>query len=375
LLSPGTSALADGQKKVCRKKSPTVERTMERNDMVHECRVPIGHGKHALVRYYAACDKNWSGTTFTRPNEKQPALATKPSALATKPTALATKPSANSAAAAAVSSVPTQKTDVKDLKVETSHVQKPAGSAAAAAAAAGGLNENVADKLVLLSSGGLPMIRVYPRVINPAMSDRLFTGLDVAKSNWKRYPSVMPGQQQPRYVTSWTADVLTVPSYVYSRLTVPTLAYDTSPEIAEIAALLKGLGADVDYILGNLYEVANMREPRDLDKAKPLLDDSVDEHADDEPSIDQTRGIWSISLGGTRRFTIRVHNALAPNSTAGARLLMTIDMPDGFCFEMAPGFQSVAKHAVHKRSAEEKKLYPTTKKARINLTARKLKPK
>jgi hypothetical protein len=233
---------------------------------------------------------------------------------------------------------------------------------------------SAANEIVLLGrDGGGDLLKLYPNALSEAESNQLFGGLVKAPS-WKRYMSKrMVGVQQPRYITSWTSDVKTMPAYVYSNFPVPTVAYDTSAEIGVIAAKLKGLGADIDYLLGNLYEPADTKNPIDPAKFKPALDDSVDEHADDEKSIDQTRGIWSVSLGDTRRLTIRVSKAVSDETPAN-RILMTIDMPHGLVLQMCPGMQALTSHAVHKRSAEEKKLYKASHEARVNLTGRKMLP-
>ena len=286
-----------------------------KNDVVKVLQVPLASGGTAVVRYFANCDKAWaSGGQFTR-----------------------------------------------QLSIDAK-----TGSASADA------KQSSDGEVVLLGrDGGRDLLKVYPNALSAAESNQLFGGLLKAPS-WKRYMSKrMVGVQQPRYITSWTSDIKTMPAYVYSNFAVPTVAYDTSPEIGIIAAKLKALGADVDYLLGNLYEPADTKNPIDPAKFKPALDDSVDEHADDEKTIDQTRGIWSVSLGDTRRFTIRVSKAISDDTPAN-RILMTIDMPHGLVMQMRPGMQSLTSHAVHKRSAEEKKLYKATHEARVNLTGRKM---
>ncbi len=234
--------------------------------------------------------------------------------------------------------------------------------------------KSLGEGVLLADEKGTPLLRVHSGMLTKETCDTWLSQLrDIKTHDWLRHMSTrMVNVQQPRYITSWTVDAKDKEPYVYSKtFTVPTVDAKQSVPITNLLAALKAAGADVDYVLGNLYEPAGTTTPLLTTRQRNDLDDSIDEHADNEPIIDQSKSIWSVSLGDTRRFTIRVHTSLAPNTTTTGRILMTIDMPHGLVIEMCPGMQQLCTHAVHKRSSEERKLYPPTRGLRINATARK----
>ena len=120
------------------------------------------------------------------------------------------------------------------------------------------------------------------------------------------------------------------------------------PLLFGIASQLKSqLKVESNYALCNRYVTGK---------------DCVAWHCDDEPNIDQSVAIASISLGGSRDFQMRSKTG-APGSPS---LLHTWTLNDGDLFIMKPGAQKKFEHCVPKR----KKIKGGP---RINLTFRKLK--
>ena len=91
--------------------------------------------------------------------------------------------------------------------------------------------------------------------------------------------------------------------------------------------------------------------------------DSVAWHSDDEPEMDSTHPIASISLGASREFLVRlIANNLAHNKAAQAYILTS-----GSLLLMPPGFQQRHEHCVPKSQ--------TPCGSRVNLTFRRMKLK
>jgi len=144
---------------------------------------------------------------------------------------------------------------------------------------------------------------------------------------------------QPR-LSAWYGDPGTV--YTYSGLTL-------SPE--PWPALLSSLrgrvevdaGAGFNSVLCNLYRDGK---------------DSMGFHADDEPELGSNPVIASVSLGATRRFSLR------HVKRAGDKL--DLELPGGSLLVMAGSTQHFWRHAVPKR--------PSVLASRINLTFRRIDP-
>ena len=83
-------------------------------------------------------------------------------------------------------------------------------------------------------------------------------------------------------------------------------------------------------------------------------DDRMGWHADDEPEIDQTQPIASLSLGSTRDFLFRHRNDQTKRAA--------IPLADGDLLIMHPGCQGLWMHSVPQRRK--------VKTMRINLTFR-----
>lgn len=129
-------------------------------------------------------------------------------------------------------------------------------------------------------------------------------------------------------------------AYKFSGRTLEPRAW--SPEIEAIREKIRACyGGDYNSVLLNRY--ANAR-------------DSVSWHSDDEPEMDSTHPIASLSLGASREFLIR--------STADRKALRTYTLTPGSLLLMPPGFQERYQHCVPKSKA------PCG--PRINLTFRRM---
>lgn len=128
--------------------------------------------------------------------------------------------------------------------------------------------------------------------------------------------------------------------YSYSNHSVPVRA--TFPELERIRGEVEVLtGAKYNFVLINRYRDGK---------------DGVGWHADDEPLVDQTQPIASVSVGGTRKFDLR----MAHNHSVKTRFMLS----EGDLAVMLPGCQDHCQHQVPKQAEAQ---------PRINLTFRVLK--
>ena len=86
--------------------------------------------------------------------------------------------------------------------------------------------------------------------------------------------------------------------------------------------------------------------------------DSISPHADDEPEIDQTAPIVSVSLGGTRTFVVRAKVKQEGQKQYSKAVLPLVH---GTVLVMKPGMQEGYLHSIPKERSTE---------MRINLTFR-----
>jgi len=128
--------------------------------------------------------------------------------------------------------------------------------------------------------------------------------------------------------------------YVYSNHSVPVRT--TFPELEEIRNKTEALtGTKYNFVLINRYRDGK---------------DGVGWHADNEPLVDQSHPIASVSVGGSRKFDVR----MAHNHSVKTRFVLS----EGDLVVMLPGCQEHCQHQVPKQAHAQ---------SRINLTFRVLK--
>ena len=128
--------------------------------------------------------------------------------------------------------------------------------------------------------------------------------------------------------------------YTYSNHSVPVRA--TFPELEAIRNKTEALtGTKYNFVLVNRYRDGT---------------DGVGWHADDDPLVDQTQPIASVSVGGSRKFDLRMTH----DRSVKTRFVLS----EGDLAVMLPGCQEHCQHQVPKQA----KAHP-----RINLTFRVLK--
>lgn len=160
-------------------------------------------------------------------------------------------------------------------------------------------------------------------------------GANLGQIAWEQKTIKLYGKEHnvPR-LTAWYG----TQSYQYSGTD-----NQAQPMTEELQAILSRvnelLGTDFNAILCNKYRDGQ---------------DSVSWHCDDEPEIDQSQGIASISFGASRDF-------LTKRKDGSDRQKVTIE--DGDLLYMPPGFQDTHLHCVPKRKRVNGE--------RINLTFRK----
>lgn len=141
--------------------------------------------------------------------------------------------------------------------------------------------------------------------------------------------------QSPR-LSSWHGDPGA--TYRYSGLHLEPRAW--TPSLLEAKELVESaLDREFNSVLANLYRDG---------------DDAMGWHADDEPELGENPSIASLSLGATRRFTLKHRQR--------AELRLAVELEPGSLLVMSGSTQRDYKHAL-----------PRTKRAvgpRINLTFR-----
>ncbi|MEZ2238436.1 alpha-ketoglutarate-dependent dioxygenase AlkB [Microcoleus sp.] len=200
------------------------------------------------------------------------------------------------------------------------------------------LNSSDQPKTVVIDTDG--EVIFYPNFFNIQESDRLFSALH-SSVKWRQDTIYFYGKTIPLpRLTSWYGDE--GKSYTYSHIQqhpepwTPTLTSIKlkAEKISEIT---------FNSVLLNLYRDGK---------------DSVSWHSDDEPELGKNPIIASISLGGTRRFSLR-HKTSKDSQ-------IDIDLPKGSLLLMKGETQHFWKHQIAKTA---KSVEP-----RINLTFRVIKP-
>lgn len=200
------------------------------------------------------------------------------------------------------------------------------------------LDSSDSQQTVVIDTDG--EVIFYPNVFSIQESDRLFADLD-SNIKWKKDTIHIYGKKIPLpRLTAWYGDE--GKSYIYSGIEhhpepwTPTLKLIKSKaeEISEVT---------FNSVLLNLYRHGQ---------------DSVSWHSDDEPELGENPIIASISLGGTRRFSLR-HKVLKDYK-------VNRDLPNGSLILMKGKTQHFWKHQIAKTA---KFVEP-----RINLTFRVIKP-
>jgi alkylated DNA repair dioxygenase AlkB len=155
---------------------------------------------------------------------------------------------------------------------------------------------------------------------------------------WERREIEVYGRKvwQPRLV-AWVGDPAAV--YTYSRTRHVPLSWTES-----LAALRERVtettGVPFNSVLCNLYRDGQ---------------DSMGMHSDSEPELGPEPVIASVSLGATRRFSMR-------HRRGGERGKLDLDLEHGSLFVMRGTTQRLYRHGVPKQ--------PSIRDARINLTFR-----
>jgi len=200
------------------------------------------------------------------------------------------------------------------------------------------LNNFKTEKKLVVDTDG--EVIFYPNVFSIQESDRLFSDL-YSTVQWKKDTIHIYGKKIPLpRLTAWYGDE--GKSYIYSRIEqhpeawTPTLTLIKSKteEISEVT---------FNSVLLNLYRHGQ---------------DSVSWHSDDEPELGENPIIASISLGGTRRFSLK--HKISENYK------VNLDLPKGSLLLMKGETQHFWKHQIAKTA---KFVEP-----RINLTFRVIKP-
>lgn len=177
--------------------------------------------------------------------------------------------------------------------------------------------------------------------LKPAHAIELFETL-IKSSDWRQDQIVMFGRSRPiPRKHRWFAE--RGGTYKWSGL---TMIGEPFPEDVERLRkrLVSETGVPFNTALANLYRNG---------------EDSVAWHADDEKELGRDPVIASVSLGATRRFSLRKRSALERAKEGGRR---TFDLTSGSLLLMGPGVQSSWEHALHKT----KRVHTP----RINLTFR-----
>ncbi|WP_341733881.1 alpha-ketoglutarate-dependent dioxygenase AlkB [Microcoleus sp. EPA2] len=200
------------------------------------------------------------------------------------------------------------------------------------------LDSNDSQETVVIDTDG--EVIFYPNLFSIQESDRLFSALH-SSVKWRHDTIHIYGKKIPLpRLTAWYGDE--GKSYIYSGIQqhpepwTPTLT-SIKLKAEEISKIT------FNSVLINLYRDGK---------------DSVSWHSDDEPELGKNPIIASISLGGTRRFSLR--------HKTSKDYKIDIDLPKGSLLLMKGETQHFWKHQIAKTA---KSVEP-----RINLTFRVIKP-
>lgn len=192
-----------------------------------------------------------------------------------------------------------------------------------------------------LESLGLPRadVQLWKAWLDQEKAEAIFDAL-IKETQWEQPDIRIAGRtlKIPR-LQSWHGDADAV--YEYSAQVFHPQAW-TSPLLELKQKLLDDCGLNFNSVLVNLYRDGN---------------DSVSWHADDERELGEAPSIASISLGATRKFSLKPVYVDAPT-----RKSQSIDLHSGDLLLMQGDTQKNWHHAVPKTSR------PCS--ARINLTFR-----
>ncbi|XP_049866846.1 DNA oxidative demethylase ALKBH2-like [Pectinophora gossypiella] len=137
-------------------------------------------------------------------------------------------------------------------------------------------------------------------------------------------------------------------TYTYSGVTVPALPWPAPVRaLRDFLVILKGI--TYDFVLVNKYRNGN---------------DHMGEHRDNEPELDPSQPIASVSLGQERTFVLKHKDARKPGKDKKLIPPVKIELEHGSVLFMNPPTNEVWYHSLPVR----KKLQG----ARINLTFRKM---
>jgi len=200
------------------------------------------------------------------------------------------------------------------------------------------LNSSDQPKTVVINTDG--EVIFYPNFFNTQESDRLFSALH-SSVKWRQDTIYFYGKTIPLpRLTSWYGDE--GKSYIYSGIQQHPEPW--TPTLTSIKLKAEAISKiTFNSVLINLYRDGK---------------DSVSWHSDDEPELGKNPIIASISLGGTRRFSLR--------HKTSKDYKIDIDLPKGSLLLMKGETQHFWKHQIAKTA---KSVEP-----RINLTFRVIKP-
>lgn len=188
---------------------------------------------------------------------------------------------------------------------------------------------------------GASLVRFHREFLRPDEAGSLLSLL-LRCVPWREREIVLFGRRilQPRLV-AWLGDPDAL--YTYSGV---TLTPEPWPDpLRDLRARVEGVvGQRFNSVLANLYR----------NEA-----DSMGMHSDDEPELGPDPTVASVSLGETRRFTVR------PKAKGGP----SVDylLPSGSLLVMTGSFQSEFRHGIPKER--------TPRGPRINLTFRRIYPR
>ncbi len=200
------------------------------------------------------------------------------------------------------------------------------------------LDSSDSQQTVVIDTDG--EVIFYPNVFSIQESDRLFSDLS-SSIKWRHDTIHMYGKKIPLpRLTAWYGDE--GKSYIYSGI-------EHHPEPwTPILRLIKLKAEEISEVTFNSVLLNLYRHGQD----------SVSWHSDDEPELGENPIIASISLGGTRRFSLR--HKTSPDYK------IDLDLPKGSLLLMKGETQHFWKHQIAKTA---KFVEP-----RINLTFRVIKP-
>ncbi|MEK0179385.1 alpha-ketoglutarate-dependent dioxygenase AlkB [Microcoleus anatoxicus] len=200
------------------------------------------------------------------------------------------------------------------------------------------LDSNDSQETVVIDTDG--EVIFYPNLFSIQESDRLFSELD-SSVKWRHDTIHIYGKKIPLpRLTAWYGDE--GKSYIYSGIEQHPEPWNSTLRLIKLKA------EEISQITFNSVLINLYRDGKD----------SVSWHSDDEPELGENPIIASISLGGTRRFSLR--------HKTSKDYKIDIDLPKGSLLLMKGETQHFWKHQIAKTA---KSVEP-----RINLTFRVIKP-